>query len=913
MPDWKPEIRQRLAKLRLEPTREAAIVEELAQHLEDYYAEWLAGGVTEAEAERRTLAELKGSELLARELRRVERQSNPEPIVLGTNRRTNMLADLWQDLRFGARMLFKTPGFTAVAVLSLALGIGANTAIFSLVDKVMIRKLPVDEPERLVVVSATSSRGLSTAFTYPDFADYREGNQVFEGLACYTQRALTLNDGGQAERIQGLIVSGNYFTALRVQPALGRGFLPEEDKTRGSHPVIVLSHGLWQRRFGADPGVVGKVIDLNSYSFTVVGIAPAEFTGAIPGFAPDVYVPVMMQGLVSPSWKFDPLFGPRSRGLAWLEVLGRLKPGVSREQAAAALTALGSQIAKANPNADGSPRFEPKFILEDGSRGNTSLLRDLSFPLQMLMATVGLILLIACANVANLLLARAGARQKEIAIRLSIGAGRGRLIRQLLTESVLLSLLGGGAGVALATSISGLVVSYTPPNTFSTLTLDNQLDWRVLGFTLGVSLLTGFLFGLAPALSASRPNLVAALKNETTLLGNAARGLSLRNLLVVGQVALSLIVLIGAGLCVRSLQKLQAIDAGFDASKVLVMSADVSLSGYNNERGLQFYVTLLERIKTLRGVEAASLAAQLPLGTAISSTLKVEGYVPTPGEDLTSDFNIIGPDYFRTMKIPLLAGREFGPPDNTTALQVVVINETAARRYWPNQNPLGRRLILGRAPDEEVREIVGVVKDSKYRRLNEAVRPAIYVPFAQDYRANMALHVRTTGEPTAMLAAVRHEVQSLDASLPLYNIKTLEEQRNSSLYTTRLAATLLTVFGLLALLLAALGLYGVMAYAVNRRTREIGIRLALGAQGHNVLRQILAEGMTVVTVGVALGLAGAFALTRLMKTLLFGVTATDPLTFVLIAGLLLVVAMLACFIPARRATKVDPLVALRCE
>src|SRR5262245_3781257 len=456
----------------------------------------------------------------------------------------------WQDLRYAARMLFKTPGFTAVATLSLALGVGVNTAIFSLADKALIRKLPVQEPERLVVVSASNGRGVNTVFNYPDFADYSAGNQVFEGLVCYAQRALTLSDGGQAERIQGMIVSGNYFTALRVQPALGRGFLPEEDKTRGTHPAVVLSYGLWQRRFAADPGLLGKSVTLNGYKFTVVGIAPSEFTGTVPGVSPDVYVPVMMQGQVSPGWKIDPLFGPRSRDLYWLEVLGRLKPGVSREQAAAAMTALGSQIARANPKQDGSPRPEPSFILEDGSRGHTYLLRDLRFPLQMLMATVGLILLIACANVANLLLARAGARQKEIAVRLAVGAGRARLIRQLLTESALLSALGGLGGLALAASISGLVISYTPPNTFSTMTIDNRLDLRVLGFTLAISMLTGIFFGLAPALIASRPDLVSALKDETTLLGKGGRRVSLRNLLVVGQVALSVIVLVGAGLCV---------------------------------------------------------------------------------------------------------------------------------------------------------------------------------------------------------------------------------------------------------------------------------------------------------------------------------------------------------------------------
>ncbi len=798
-------------------------------------------------------------------------------------------------------------------MLSLALGIGANTAIFSLVDKIMMKKLPVPEPDRLVVVSASNKQGISRSFTYPDFADYRDGNQVFDGLVCYTQRALTLTESGQSERVQGMIVSGNYFTALRVQPALGRGFLPEEDKTRGTHPVIVLSYGLWQQRFGADPGLVGKQVNLNSYNFTVVGIAPSAFTGTVPGIAPDVYVPVMMQGLVSPSWKFDPLFGPRSRGLSWLEVMGRLKPGVSREQAAAALTVLGSQVARANPNPDGTPRFAPSFILEDGSRGHTYLLRDLRFPLQMLMATVGLILLIACANVANLLLARASTRHKEIAVRLAIGAGRGRLIRQLLTESMLLATLGGGAGLALAASISGLVVSYTPPNNFSTLTLDNRLDWRVLGFTLAISLLTGILFGLAPAVHASRPDLVSALKDESTLLGNRVRRLSLRNLLVVGQVALSVIVLVGAGLCVRSLLKLQSINAGFDADKVLVMSTDVSLSGYDKDRGLRFYEELLERMKLLRGVEAVSIGAQVPLGGGISSTLKAEGYVPKPGEDLSSDFNIIGPDYFRTMKIPLLQGREFGATDTTTALQVVMINETAARRFWPDQSPIGRRLILGRAPDEEIREIVGIVKDSKYRQLTEEVRPAIYVPLAQDYRANMSLHVRTIGEPETMLAAVRREVQALDANLPVYNIKTLEEQRNSSLYTSRMAATLLTVFGLLALGLAAVGLYGVMAYAVHRRTREIGIRMALGAQRKDVLRQVLREGMGMVAIGLTLGLGGAIAATRLVTGFLYGVTATDPLTFAGAALLLAGVALLANYLPARRASRTDPLVALRCD
>jgi macrolide transport system ATP-binding/permease protein len=823
------------------------------------------------------------------------------------------LEALWQDLRYGSRMLLKTPGFTAVAVFSLAIGIGANTAIFTIVDKVLIRKLPVEEPDRLVIVSFGSGRGGSTVFSYPDFADYRARNDVFEGLACYTPRALTLNEAGQAERIQGMLVSGNYFTALRVRPVLGRGFLPGEDKTRGSHPVVVLGYGLWQRRFAADPALVGKTVNLNGSRFTVVGIAPSEFRGTIPGIAPDVYVPIMMQGQVSPSWKIDPLFGPRSRSLSWLEVLGRLQPGVSPEQAAAAMTVLANQIGRANPGPDGTVRSGPKIVLEDGSRGQTNLLRDLRFPLQMLMTTVGLILLITCANVANLLLARAGTRHKEIAIRLAAGAGRMRLIRQLLTESLLLAGLGGAAGLMLAAVIGGLLVGFTPPNNLSSLTLDNRLDLRVLGFTLGLSLLTGIVFGLAPALIASRPDLVPALKDVTTLFGKRVRRLSLRNLLVVGQVALSVIVLVGAGLCVRSLKNLQSIDAGFDPSRVLVMSVDVSLSGYSNERGLRFFSQLVERVSALRGVEAASLGARMPLGgPAMNLLAKIEGYVPQPGENMTFDFNIVGPDYFRTMKVPLLQGREFLPSDTAAAPKVAIINETAARRFWPGQNPVGRRLADSRAFfDTDLKEVVGVVKDSKYRQVTEEAQPAVYVPLPQDYRAGMALHVRTAGDPGTMLAIVGHEVQALDASLPVYDVKTLEEQKNGSLYTSRVAASLLTVFGLLALLLAAVGLYGVMAYTVNCRTREIGIRLALGAQGHEVRRLVMAEGTALVMTGLALGLGGALAATRLVETFLFGVTPTDPVTYVGAAMLLAIVAWFANYLPAREASRTDPLIAIR--
>lgn len=872
---------------------------ELREHLDLLMERYIRSGMAPEEAAQAARRQF-GNTTLLREERR-EMRTIPG------------LETLWQDLRYSFRMLLGSPGFTAVAVLSLAIGIGGNTAIFSLVDRVLIRKLPVEEPDRLVIAGISSDSGIRTTFTYPDFAEYRDRNEVFEGLLCHVQRAMTLSQDGLAERVQGLIVSGNYFDVLRVRPALGRGFLPEEDKTRGSHPVVVLGYGLWQRRFAADPALVGKTISLNGYSFTVVGIAPPEFTGTMRGFVPDIYVPIMMQGQVSPGWRLDPLFGPHNRRLSWLEMIGRLKPGVSREQAEAAMSVLGAQIARANPNQDGTPRSEPKFVLADGSQGQTSLLQDLRFPLQMLMATVGLILLITCANVANLLLARADTRHKEIAIRLAAGASRIRLVRQLLTESLLLAGLGGAAGLALASAIGGLLLHFTP-NNFSAAALENQIDLRVLGFTLGLSLLTGVLFGLSPALIASRPNLVPALKDQPASFGGRVRRLNLRNLLVVGQVALSVIVLVGASLCVRSLRNLQSIDTGFDTSRVLVMSANVSLSGYSEERGLAFYSELIERIGTLPGVEAASLGAVVPLngGFGMNFVAKIEGHAPQPGEDLTLDFNIVSPDYFRTMKVPLVQGREFLPSDTASSAKVAIINETAARRFWPGQDPVGRRLSDARSFfDTELKEIVGVVKDSKYRLLSEEIQPTVYVPLTQDYRSNVALHVRTSDEPEAMLSVLRGEVQAMDAGLPLYDIRTLEEQKSGSLYTSRMAATLLTVFGLMALLLAAMGLYGVVSYAVSRRTREIGIRLALGAPGHQIRLHVMAEGMVLVLIGLVLGLGGAVASTHLLENFLFGVTPSDAISFVGVAFLLAIVALLANYLPARRASRTDPMIALR--
>jgi predicted permease len=762
--------------------------------------------------------------------------------------------------------------------------------------------LPVPEPSRLVNLSVATKRDPMPNFSYPDFADYREQNDVFAGLSAYTEAAMNLVAREQTERINVHQVSADYFSTLRLPVAIGRGFLPEEGGPSGNQQVTVLSYGLWRRRFAADPGVVGREVVLNGQKHTVVGIAPAEFTGTIRGSAPDLYVP---------------LKPTTSRNYYGFFLLGRLKPGVSVAQAEASMTTLGGRIARLYPNPDGQPRSEPIFILEDGSQGNISLLRGLAFPLKFLMGIVGLVLLIACANVAGLLLARGDARRREIAIRLAIGAGRGRLIRQLLTESLLLALIGGGAGLSLAGPIGNLLASFTPPSYAAPQELSGGLDLRVLIFTFCLSLLSGVFFGLVPALNASRPNLAGALKGEAG--ANAgSRRFNPRKVLVVAQVTLSFLVLIGAGLCVRSLQKLQAIDAGFDPARVLVLSLDLGPSAYDEKRGLLFYRQLHERISGLPGVESASLANLSPLSDGLlMRRTEIEGYTPQSGEDIRFNYTVVGPHYFETMRTPFVSGRDFSAPDAAGAPQVVIINESMARRYWPNGDALGKRLVFGNYPGSPIPlqrlEIVGVVKDSKYLSVTEGARRMMFLPLEQSYRREMRLHIRTAQEPAGLMAAIRREVQALDPNLPVYNIRTLEEQKDRSLYTARLAATLLSIFGGLALLLASVGLYGVMAYVVGQRRREIGIRLALGASSREIFRLVIKEGMTLVTIGLALGLAGAFAGTRLLNNFLYGITPVDAATFIGVGALLMVMTLLANYAPARRAARVAPIEALRNE
>jgi putative ABC transport system permease protein len=901
MPDWKPEIRRRLAGLRLAPTREAAIVEELAQYLEDYYAELLAGGASEAEAYEQALAELIDSELLARELRRAERQVPQELIAFGTNRRTNMLADLWQDLRYGARLLLKQPGFTLIATLTLALGVGANTAIFSVVDAVLLRPLPFQEAERLMTLGRVVGHkdgGLSSV-SYPNFVDWRAQSGSFERLAAFRSRSFTLTGDGAPLRVNGAVASAELFTLLGVAPTLGRSFRTEEDSAGAS--VVIISHGLWRRRFNSDLQVIGRNITLNDRSLTVVGVAPAGFQFPIEAEPADLWTTIAHDATgVNPM--------TAQRGLNYLSVIGRLKPGVNITQAQAEMDGVARRLELQYPddNAHQGARLAPAL---------EQLVGDVRRPLLIIFGAVGCVLLIACANVANLLLARATARRREIALRAAMGASRGRIIRQLLTESVLLALAGCGCGWLLAWGCMETLLSLSPENIPRLQEI--RLDGRVFGFTLLVSLLTGVIFGLAPALQAAKTELTETLKDGGRS-GEGARGARLRSALMIAEVAVALVLMAGAGLLLNSFWRLLQVNTGFDPRQALTFRLSLPDSKYSDPQAIAFFERLQARLQNLPGARSASVTFALPFSRShIGTDLDIEGRPVAAGDRPQIDCQIVLPDYFRTMGIRLIKGRDFTARDDLNARPVAIINETLARRFFPNEDPLGKRIRPGIAAgpgDAPMREIVGVVSDVRYRSLTEDVPPEVYTPYPQlAVTTGMWIALRTDADPLSLTGAARAEVQALDKELPVFEVKTLDQYFSGAVAHPRFNALLLLLFACVALLLTAVGLYGVISYSVTQRTREIGIRMALGAQTHDTLRLVVKQGMTLTLIGVAIGLGGALALTRLLKTLLYGVSAVDPLTFAVIALLLALVSLVACWIPARRATKVDPLIALRSE
>ena len=830
--------------------------------------------------------------------------------------------NLIKDLRFGIRGLLKRPGFTAIAVLTLALGIGANTAIFSVVNATLMQPLPVHDPERLVFVFNGPA---GSVFSYPDYAALRDQNNVFDGLLAWGGIAASLNSNDQTDLVNGAIVTGNFFEVLGVRAQLGRTISSEDDKTPGAHPVAVISQGLWQRRFAGDPNIVGRQLLLNGNTFTVIGVLPAGFDGLQLGVVRDLYVPMMMQATMRPpragySGEMNPDL-LQVRGNRWLFSVGRLKPGVSAAQAQSSLAIIAKQLAETYNVNQG--RGVSVSALSEGTDPSTR--QQLSSVARLLMAVVGIVLLIACANVANLLLARSSARTKEIAVRLAIGATRWRIVRQLLTEGVLLATLGGAAGLLLAWWVTRSFSAAPPPTGSLPITPQFSIDLRVLLFTLGLSLLAGIVFGLAPALRASRPALIPALKDDAVAFFERTRTFNLRNLLVVTQVALSVVLLIGAGLFLRSLRQAQTINPGFDAEKIVNLPLNINLLRYTRTQGREFYRQVIERVEAIPGVESASLArvAVVSGGSSVRSLLiegragsnnqfRSEGSGAAPGDDQSVSSNVIGPRYFQTMGIGLLQGRDFNAQDTEDHPRVVIVNEAFVRRHFPTEDALGKRLSFN-ASEGPWREIVGVVRTSKYISLGETPTPIAYIPLQQNHETGMTLHVRTSVDPSSVAGAIRNEVQSLERNLPLGNPERMSERVANSLYAARMGAILLAVFGGLALLLASIGLYGVMSFAVSRRTREMGIRVALGARPGDVFRLVLRQGMTLVVLGLVLGLVAAAVVTRLLASFLYGVSTTDVLTFTAIPVLLTLVALLACYLPARKATKVEPLVALRYE
>lgn len=820
------------------------------------------------------------------------------------------MQSLIQDIRYSGRLLIKDYSFTAIVVFSLALGLGGNTALFSIVNALLLRPPAVKDPNNLMSIYTGDANGYRYGgSSYLDYLDFQERGKTFSGLVAYASTPLGVTLSGRTERAWGEVVSGNYFAVLGVTAFLGNTFNPDQAKVPGASPVVVVSYKFWRHQLGADPGSVGHTLVLNGNNFTIIGVAPPRFAGLQVGILPDVWVPLTMQAQIMP--------GPdllNDRSARWLSTVGRLADDVEPKLATSEFNLLANQQRNMYPESWSDMSGESRAITiqpERESRLDPRLRGGILEFIALLWAVIGLVLIIACANVANLLLGRAAARRKETAIRLALGAQRGRLIRQLLTESLMLSLIGGLVGLLLAFWGTSIIQTFKPPIS-TPLTFDLGVDMRVFVFTLIVSLITGIVFGLVPAMQSSKPDLVPALKDESAATSKVHKKYGLRNLLVIFQVALSLILLIGAGLFVRSLQSANSVDLGFQAGNVLLTSFDLQLSGYNLAKGRAFYEQLLERGKSLPGAQNAALARVVPLGLDDQPrrSVLIENRVYTPGEDTELYFNVVGPDYFRTMGIPILQGRDFTVQDREGAPGVVIVNETMARRFWPGESPIWKRLRLGGGEAPHL-SVIGVVKDSKYLTLGEPPQPFYFLPFLQHYEPRMTLHLRAAGDPKSLISAVRHEAQLLNAGLPVFDIKTLSEHLSVSLFVARVAASLTGFFGLLAATLASIGLYGVISYFVTQRTKDIGILAALGARPNDILKMVLGQGMTLVLIGLGIGLAVSFAVTHLLKSFLFGVTSTDFVTFSIATVLLAVVAFLACYIPAGRAMKIDPSIALR--
>ncbi len=812
------------------------------------------------------------------------------------------MQNLLQDLRYAVRMLLKSRGFTIIAIITLALGIGANTAIFSLVNTAILRPLPVERPEELVSLNQTGGGRAFPSFSYPNYRDIRDRNDVFSSLIAYRFAPLSLSHDGVNERLWGYLVSGNYFETLGVKAARGRLISTDDDRLPGAHPVAVLSYKSWQKRFGSAPDMIGRNLLVNGRGYTVIGIAAEGFDGTEIIASPEIWFPMAMQAQieVGDDWL-------EKRGVENIFLQGRLKPGVGTARARAALDSISLQLESEFPEVNEGKKIT---ITQPGLMGGMMRGSIIGFSAG-LMIVVGLVLLLACINLANLLLARATERRREIAVRLALGANRLQIVRQLLTESTLLAVIGGGLGLLMAYWLVNFAAVWKPPIDVP-VSFDLHIDHRVLIFTGLVSIVTGILFGLLPALQATKTDLVSALKDES-MPGGLQRSWW-KSGLIVFQVALSLLLLIGGGLMLRGLQRAQTLDLGFNPQNAIEASFDLRLQGYDDARGREFQKTLLARVRAIPGVQAAGIANMVPVDLHFGSErVYIEGQaIERPANAPRVLSSRVSTGYFGAMETRIRQGRDFTEQDDEQSIKVAIVNQTFARRFWPGEDPIGKRFSLGR-PDAPKMQVIGVAQDGKYAGLNEDPRSFVYRPLPQWYTGSTNLLVRAETDPQRLIAAVRNQLHQLDPNLPISSAKTLVEQMSLPLLPARVAATLFGSFGALALALAAIGLYGVLSFSVSKCTREIGIRMALGARSSDVLIMIVGQGMTLTIIGVIIGLLMALGLTRLMKSLLFGVSATDPLTFIIIALLLTFAALLACWLPARRASKTDPMTALRCD
>lgn len=906
MADWKHIIRVRLAQLRLTPSAESELADEIAQHLEDLYRDLERGGATADEAYRTTLSELEDIWALRTGLDESQRMTRHEPVPIGDAKSNTVADDFFRDIRYAVRTLRLNPVFVMVVVATLGLGIGANTTVFTVINTLLLNPMLVDDPSQLVAVASTSLEGTAAANTvtpisYPNFADYRDQNGVFRSLAGYVRmRALTWQSESGTQPLLSEFVTGNYFSTLGAGLATGRTFGTEVDRDNTADAVVVMNYGTWQTRFGGAGDIVGKQLRLNGVVVTVIGVTRPGFIGVNGLVGPDLWVPIALSRELLPA---EMATAMTDRAKPMLQGIARLKPGATLAQAQANVGALSRALARDYPTVNDGYTATVRPVSDVLFGGGSSKMR---FAAALLAIVAGIVLVIACSNVANLLLARSAARRHEIAVRVAMGASRSRLLRQLLTESLCLGALSGGVGLLIA-YVGLQLLAKTLPATGTFVT--SRLDGSVLLFALLISVATALAFGIIPALNASRGGDAAALKRARTA-GRAARSATTANALLVGQVALSFVLLVTATLFMRSIQRAYEIDPGFDPDPLAVFITDPGQAGYAPPQIKQFYEQVRERVGRLPDIESVSWASNMPLFARPTSGLYIEGLAQRSStESVTAIVNTVDRDYFETAGVAIESGRKFTEVDRATSLPVAIVNQKLAHDYWPGQSALGKRI---RLPDEQqMREIVGVARTANYSSWGESPQNCVYVPLEQNPSPAMTLYVRSTVDPTRVINVVNREIATVGPHVLVSGIRTGQQVVDGSLFQARIGVLLLSMFGIVALSLASIGLYGILAYSVNQRHREIGLRMALGAGQSRVLQLILKQGLSLVLIGVLIGFAAALLVGRLLSRILYGVAPTDPISLTAAVSVLIAVALVACYLPARSATRVDPLVALR--